>query len=133
MKYRLESRGEGFVRTLKKFLKSYNKAQRKAVQEVLANIFEEIGNNPNSATSREEPLPQKADRVEGWELRKREFFISSGASGQGRLIYLLNEGEAVVRLIWIYNHEQFEKRPPDSGLVSSISEALEELGRSEND
>lgn len=51
--------------------------------------------------------------------------ISSGAAGQGRLIYLINCIEKKVGLIWIYTHADFEKRPPDKSLKSLLQDFIE--------
>lgn len=37
-------------------------------------------------------------------------------------MYLVNEEAAVIMPIWIYNHEQFEKRPPDQEIDGIIKE-----------
>jgi hypothetical protein len=37
-------------------------------------------------------------------------------------MYLVNATDFVIRLVWIYNHEQFAKRPPDKELKNIIQE-----------
>jgi hypothetical protein len=51
--------------------------------------------------------------------------VSQGASGQIRLMYLVNESTCSIRLVWIYSHEQFAKRPTDRDLKSVIQEILD--------
>jgi hypothetical protein len=50
--------------------------------------------------------------------------VGRGASGQVRLMYLVNQNDCVIKLVWIYNHEQFAKRPADKDLKSVIQEIL---------
>lgn len=74
-----------------------------------------------------EPWP-KSTSLDGWEFWKLEFKmpkISSGAAGQGRLIYLMNCTEKKVGLIWIYTHAEFEKRPPDKSLKSLLQDFMD--------
>lgn len=54
-----------------------------------------------------------------------ELRISKGASGQIRLMYLVNTTACVIRLVWIYSHEQFAKHPADKDLKSVIKEILD--------
>ncbi|EHC18054.1 hypothetical protein [Fischerella thermalis] len=54
-----------------------------------------------------------------------ELKVSKGASGQVRLMYLVNNIDCVIKLVWIYNHEQFVKRPAGKDLKSVIKEILE--------
>ncbi|WP_315788873.1 hypothetical protein [Fischerella sp. JS2] len=54
-----------------------------------------------------------------------ELKVSKGASGQVRLMYLVNNIDYVIKLVWIYNHEQFAKRPAEKDLKSVIKEILE--------
>jgi hypothetical protein len=75
--------------------------------------------------SRNEPLPGKIQLAEGWTFHKLEFRISKGASGQIRLMYLVNTITCVIKPVWIYSHEQFAKRPGDKDLKSVIKEILE--------
>jgi len=40
-------------------------------------------------------------------------------------MYLVNASTCVIRLLWIYSHEQFSKRPPDKDLKDVIQETLD--------
>ncbi len=40
-------------------------------------------------------------------------------------MYLVNTTASVIRLVWIYSHEQFVKRPADKDLKSVINEILD--------
>ena len=59
----------------------------------------------------------------GYKLR---FRIGKGASGQIRLLYVVNEKAKIIKLLWIYSHEEFPKRPADSDLRTVLRLALEE-------
>ncbi|MEG4282502.1 hypothetical protein QUB68_05190 [Microcoleus sp. A006_D1] len=74
-----------------------------------------------------EQWPKGSSR-EGWELWKLEFKMPQlqGASGQGRLIYLLDITKQEVVLVWIYTHAEFEKRPPDSSLKRLLRKIIED-------
>ena len=114
---------ESFERSFKKIAKSY----RKEAIELLISGFKDLAIDPFSTKSRSEPLPSKTQLPESWTFQKLEIRVGKGASGQVRLMYLVNEEAKVIRPLWIYNHGQFAKRPDDSDLRTVISEALEEL------
>ncbi|MCY7394148.1 MAG: hypothetical protein LH647_22420 [Leptolyngbyaceae cyanobacterium CAN_BIN12] len=50
-----------------------------------------------------------------------------GASGQGRLMYLINSAQNLIVLIWIYTHEQFERRPDEKSLEAVLQDAIASL------
>ncbi|MCA1991343.1 MAG: hypothetical protein LDL41_04740 [Coleofasciculus sp. S288] len=68
---------------------------------------------------------KKLAKIQGWTFHKLELKISKGASGQIRLMYLVNTTACVIRLVWIYSHEQFAKLPADKDLKSFIKEILD--------
>ena len=98
-----------FKRTLKKLVKAYGDDFIDIVAEILEGLIEE----QYPINSRQEPLPKKLQLPEGSTFYKLEFKYGKGASGQIRLMYLVNDIDCVIKLIWIYNHEQFVKRPGD--------------------
>ncbi|MBD2097121.1 hypothetical protein H6F90_18640 [Trichocoleus sp. FACHB-591] len=114
-------KSENFARSLKKLSKAYNKE----FIEIVVNILEGLIDAPYPPSSRDEPLPSKIKLPEGWTFHKLEFRCSKGASGQIRLMYLVNEEVSVIKPLWIYSHEQFVKRPPDKDIKNSIQEALD--------
>lgn len=69
---------------------------------------------PPAHLGHSEPWPHGAAE-EGFDLRKLHFDMPGirGAAGEGRLMYLIAEEERVVYLVWIYTHDEFEKRPPE--------------------
>lgn len=93
--------------------------------EVVTQILEALIEDQYPINSRNEPLPGKIDLPEEWTFHKLQFKISKGASGQIRLMYLVNPTACVIKLVWIYNHEQFAKRPADKDLKNVIKEILD--------
>ncbi|WP_375469432.1 hypothetical protein [uncultured Nostoc sp.] len=79
----------------------------KCVTEVLEDLIED----QYPINSRNEPLPRKIELAEGWSFHNLKLKVSKGASGQIRLMYLVNTTNCVIKLVWIYSHEQFDKRP----------------------
>ncbi len=112
---------ENFKRSFKKLAK-INGAD---FVELVAEILEDLVEDQYPINSRNEPLPGKIQLAEGWTFHKLEFRISKGASGQIRLMYLVNTITCVIKPVWIYSHEQFAKRPGDKDLKSVIKEILE--------
>jgi mRNA-degrading endonuclease RelE of RelBE toxin-antitoxin system len=111
-----------FERSFKKLAK----AQGQAFVDLVAGALEELIVNPYPLKAREEPLPGRLQLPVGWTFHKLEIRVGKGASGQVRLMYLVNESEAMIKPLWIYSHEQFAKRPPDKDLNNVIQEALDE-------
>ncbi|MBD2443257.1 hypothetical protein H6G25_08620 [Dolichospermum sp. FACHB-1091] len=110
---------ENFKRSFKKLRKVHGDAFVELIVEVLEDL---ITYPPNS---RQEPLPGKIDLPEGWTFHKLELRFAKGASGQIRLMYLVNSEMFVITPVWIYSHEQFTKRPADADLKSVIREILD--------
>jgi mRNA-degrading endonuclease YafQ of YafQ-DinJ toxin-antitoxin module len=111
---------ENFNRSFKKLAKVHGTG----FVELVTEILEDLTEDQYPINSRNEPLPGKIQLTEGWTFHKLEFRISKGASGQIRLMYLVNTTACVIRLVWIYSHEQFAKRPADKDLKSVINEIL---------
>jgi hypothetical protein len=91
------------------------------VDEILKSLIDE----QRPSCSRQEPCPKIINLPPLCEFRKIEFIISKGASGQIRLMYFVDFSVRLIKPLWIYSHEQFSKRPPESDLVSVIKEILE--------
>jgi mRNA-degrading endonuclease YafQ of YafQ-DinJ toxin-antitoxin module len=114
-------KSENFQRSFRKLSKAYNKG----FVGIVVNLLEALLDDPYPSNSRDEPLPSKMKLPEGWTFHKLELRVSKGASGQIRLMYLVNESAAVIIPLWIYSHEQFVKRPADKELRNAIQEALD--------
>ncbi len=112
---------DNFKRSFKKLVKRYGTDFSELIAEVLEGLIEE--QYPNN--SRKEPLPGKIQLPEEWTFHKLELRISKGASGQIRLIYLVNATACTIKLVWIYSHEQFTKRPADADLKNVIKQIID--------
>jgi mRNA-degrading endonuclease YafQ of YafQ-DinJ toxin-antitoxin module len=112
---------DNFRRSFKKLAKALGSD----FVELLAEVLENLIDDPYPINSRNEPLPAKIQLPEGWTFHKLELKTGKGASGQVRLMYLVNTIDYVIKLVWIYNHEQFAKRPAEKDLKSIIKEILE--------
>ncbi|MBD1837741.1 hypothetical protein H6F78_07520 [Coleofasciculus sp. FACHB-64] len=112
---------ENFKRSFKKLAKAYGAD----FIELVADTLEDLTEDQCPINSRREPLPGKIQLPEGWTFHKLELRVSKGASGQIRLMYLVSTTVWVVKPVWIYSHEQFEKRPADKELKSVIQEILD--------
>ncbi|MEH2423994.1 MAG: hypothetical protein V7K48_24735 [Nostoc sp.] len=75
--------------------------------ECVTEVLEDLIEDQYPINSRNEPLPIKIELAEGWSFHELEFKVSKGASGQLRLMYLVNTTDCVIKLVWIYSHEQF--------------------------
>ncbi|MCT7995663.1 hypothetical protein [Laspinema olomoucense] len=111
---------DGFNRSFKKIVKTH----KDNFLELIAKTLEDLMADPYPNNSGREPLPRKCKLPEGWTFHKLKFRASTGASGQIRLMYLVNETTAMIKLVWIYSHEQFAKRPADADITSAIAESL---------
>jgi mRNA-degrading endonuclease YafQ of YafQ-DinJ toxin-antitoxin module len=118
---------DNFERSFKKLVKSYkSKLQQQEFVGIVSNYLEQLIVDPYPAQARDEPLSGGIKIPDFWTFHKLAFITSKGASGQIRLMYLVNESEKIVKILWIYNHEQFRKRPPDKDIKDVLKEAFEE-------
>lgn len=113
---------ENFQRSFKKL----GKLNGDGFKLLIGDCLEKLLADPYPSASRLEPLPKTANLPEGWTFHKLEQRIGKGASGQIRLMYLVNEELAVIKPIWIYSHEQFVKRPNDKSINDAIKEIFSE-------
>lgn len=114
-------KSDNFQRSFKKLAKFHGSS----FVELIAQILEGLIEDQYPHNSRQEPLPGKIQLPQGWTFHKLELRFSKGASGQIRLMYLVNSAAFTIRLVWIYSHEQFAKRPADADLKSVIQEILD--------
>jgi mRNA-degrading endonuclease RelE of RelBE toxin-antitoxin system len=114
-------KSDNFNRSFKKLAKAY----RPDFVEYVAEVLEDLIEDQYPINSRNEPLPRKIELPQGWSFHKLEFRVSKGASGQIRLMYLVNTTDCVIKLVWIYSHEQFQKRPTEVDLKSVLKEILD--------
>lgn len=106
----------------KSSFKALAKKRGKGFLDLIAEILEDLAKNQYPKDSRQEPLPKKARLPEGWTFHKLAVRFASGASGQIRLMYVVDPVACKIRLVWIYSHEEFEKRPPDKDITSALED-----------
>ncbi len=124
--YLLE-KSANFERSLKKLVKSYkSKSQQRDFLKVIGNYLEELIINPYPPQARTEPLPSGLKLPDEWQFYKLVIVIAPGASGQIRIMYLVDENQKIIKPLWIYNHQQFVKRPPDKDIKDVIKELFAE-------
>jgi hypothetical protein len=93
-------------------------------------LQDQLCSDPYLPQSRSEPLPSNITLPEGIEFRKLEFKMQprrGGASGEGRLMYLVDSEQYLVILVWIYTHEELPGRPDDKSLRSTIQDAIDSV------
>lgn len=112
---------DNFKRSFKKLVKIHGTG----FVEIITKVLEELIDNPSPNNSRHEPLPKKITSIEEWTFHKLELKFAKGALGQIRLMYLVNKTTHTIKLVWIYSHEQFAKRPSDDALKGVIKEILD--------
>lgn len=124
-----------FERWLKRLIKYYKGSREK--QAFIAFVFQlidELCDEPRPSNSAPEPIPGKMGLLQELEFRKLRFAMPGlrGASGQGRLMYLINSTQRKIILVWIYTHEEFEGRPDDKSLKVSLQDAIASLEEEAN-
>ncbi|MGD1851603.1 MAG: hypothetical protein ACFCBU_13725 [Cyanophyceae cyanobacterium] len=113
----------GFERDLKTLGKQFKGKEKDDFKKQIKNISYGLTQEPRPRGSDYETCPAKTERA-GVELRKLRFKVNNrrGASGQGRLIYLISDEVKEVTLACLYTHAKYEKRPPDSTIRERIEE-----------
>ena len=123
----LLEKNDTFQTSFKKLIKSYkSKSQQQDFIRFISNQIESLIINPYPAQSRTEPLPGGIRLPDNLQFYKLVIVVAKGASGQIRLMYLVDKELRVIKLLLIYNHEQFPKRPADSDLRNVLRLALED-------
>ena len=116
-----------FERSIKLLKKSYkSKQDAQTFVAVVTNIVQGLVIEPRPENSRLETWPSNL-RSDDQEFRKLVFILPGrkGASGEGRLMYLIDDARQIIHLVWIYTHEEFKKRPPDKDLKGIMQELLD--------
>lgn len=118
-----------FKRSYKELLKRHYKGEKakKVFQDFVAQIIKNLSSNPFLPDSFAEKFPGSLSKPEEWEFRKYYFDMPNlqGAARQGRLMYLVDRTQSVIKLTWIYTHSEFPKRPPDKNLKQLLAELME--------
>ena len=120
------SKFERSAKVLKKSFKS--KHQEQAFVDCVTAIVRSLVEEPRDPDSRLEPIPKGLDLPGNCEFRKLVFQVpgKSGAAGEGRLIYWVSYESHLIKLLWIYTHEDFKGRPADQDLRQVLKDTLEE-------
>ncbi|NEQ36316.1 MAG: type II toxin-antitoxin system RelE/ParE family toxin [Okeania sp. SIO3I5] len=115
-----------FERSFKKLVKTYkSKSKKQEFIRVISEHLEKLIINPYPQSERHEPLPKGIELPDECQFYKLVLNIAKGASGKIRLMYLVWDKKRVINPFWIYNHQQFEKRPPDREIKDVIQETFE--------
>ncbi|NET25619.1 hypothetical protein [Okeania sp. SIO1I7] len=123
----LIEKSTNFERSLKKLVKTYkSQSQQQEFIQIISQYLDELIIHPYPPQARVEPLPSGLKLPDEWQFYKLVLTIAKGASGQIRLMYLVDEKQRVIKPLWIYNHQQFEKRPPAQDIKDVIQEIFEE-------
>ncbi|NEP45521.1 MAG: type II toxin-antitoxin system RelE/ParE family toxin [Okeania sp. SIO2H7] len=123
----LIEKSTNFERSFTKLVKTYkSQSQKQEFIQIIREYLDELIINPYPPQARVEPLPSGLKLPDEWQFYKLVVTIAKGASGQIRLMYLVEEKKRVIKPLWIYNHQQFERRPPDRDIKDVIQEIFEE-------
>ncbi|BAQ63772.1 hypothetical protein [Geminocystis sp. NIES-3709] len=116
-----------FEKSFQKLVKTYKSQDEKIrFSQNISNYLDALIINPYPPQARTEPLPSGLKLSQEWRFYKLVIVIAKGASGQIRIMYLLNEKDKIIKPLWIYSHQQFTKRPPDKEIKQVIQEVFEE-------
>jgi hypothetical protein len=123
----------GFAESYRKLRDAYypdGSPERVELAEIVAAFITTLQTNARPGSSKPEPWPQRQPQTSlaGHECRKIRFALPGlkGSARLGRLIYTVHEGSCRIQLIWLYNHDQFDTRPPDRDLKRQLGRAIED-------
>lgn len=124
----LLKRSEPFERSLKKLLKRnpYKVAIIKQLKDITAELVNEPTFSNSLINANEEGISAtilNSPDLAFWKIR---FVAGRGARGKIRLMYLINDVEKIVILVYIYDHKQFAKRPADDFLKQVIRQVVQD-------
>lgn len=85
---------DNFKRSFKKLAKVYGTS----FVDLIANVLEDLIEDQYPNNSRYEPLPGKIKLPQEWTFHKLDLKVSKGASGQIRLMYLVNTTACTIKL-----------------------------------
>jgi len=102
---------------------------KQAFQVFIFQLIDNLCSDPRPSNSALEPIPGKMALPKELEFRKLRFGMLGlkGASGQGRLMYLINSIQSSIILVWIYTHEEYEGRPDEKSLEAVLQDAIASL------
>lgn len=116
-----------FESTYKRILRAHYRHRpddAEAFEELFDTLEEVLAVDPYPPVSVGVPWPGKFGRSD-WDLCKCKFQMPGlgGASGEGRLLYLVDQQAKVVCLLWVYTHEEHRIQPPTKELRQVVREA----------
>jgi mRNA-degrading endonuclease YafQ of YafQ-DinJ toxin-antitoxin module len=125
----LLKRSSSFEKSLKKLLKKHPYASK--IISDLKIINEGLAQDPSFSNSTVdaslEPLSEKILSDVNLKFWKIRFTVGTGKSGKIRLMYLVNNLEKVLILVYIYDHKQYTKRPLNDLLKRLVIGAIDEI------
>jgi hypothetical protein len=118
-----------FRRTLKRLAKVCYKSEKEkqlfitCLQEIYRNLEIQPDDPPDFSSVTCHWLRGVVHQEE-CELRKLFFSMPgrSGASGEGRILYIVDNLNREVELQWVYTHDQYKKQPPYDALREVVLE-----------
>lgn len=107
-----------FAASYKKLLKTRAGENRSTIDSLISGLI----NDPFGHGCGEEPRPAKLKLAEDLQFYKLKQKIAQHASGQIRIMYLVNKKARTIYFLLIYSHEQFAKRPHDQEIINAVQE-----------
>lgn len=127
-----------FLKNCKKLEKSHYRKNKKGGQEfkeTVKQIVLELSDDPYQIPKTRQERPPHDSLEPPWEFRKLVFDMPrlSGASGCGRVIFMVHPAEELVVLLCAYTHAEEEGRPAEKYLKHLLEQvaAEEESGAAE--
>lgn len=116
------------IESSEQFERSFKKLAKAMGQHLVNHVtlaLEQLIDDPYPPSARQEPLPSRFPLPNNWTFHKLELKVGRGASGQIRLMYLVDAEVRIIRLVWLYSHEQFAKRPSDPDLRNVLKAVID--------
>jgi hypothetical protein len=129
---------ERFESSLKKLIKNHyrkNERARNSFLDLIDNFIKELRENPCSNYFSDDENFPKGSYDQKLKFRKIKFRTPElkGASGCGRLMYVVCETRCTFYLVWVYTHEEFSKRPSDDDLRGEFVVIQQNIEQSNNE
>ena len=122
--FSIDTECESFKRSFRKLSKATPKGVLRKLLDEIEVQLEGLKKEPRPAASRPEPPTSKAPLPPLVEFRKLCFTIQKGASGQIRLMYIVDLDAQKISPVYIYSHEQYSKRPSVKEVTQAIKDGL---------
>lgn len=123
---------EAFLSSVRRVMESHystDTASKRKFVNHLATEWETIARNPLGVigASPEPWPPGKTNSRNGFDLYKLRFYMPGlrGSARRGRFMYLVHDASCSVFAIWLYTHEEFDRRPPAGDLRDELRRSTE--------